>query len=933
MTRCRPLRFGGSWATAVLGIAAVWVGLPAQLAAQAQSGDFAIAVRDVSMIDALDRLVELTGIDLVFSSDVTRGRTAFCQLDDASAEALLRCIVESGGLDFYRLSSGTYVVVEPAARGPEVGHVSGVVLDGTTGGPVAYAVVETADGAARAVTSPDGFFHLPGLLPGAHEVWVRRLGYSVSREDVDVEPKAGVRRRFVLEPTAVEMDPIVVNGMERRPSGRALGADVVFDDDVGPGPAQPEGVALAPGRAVGVARAPFFADVHIQGGRSGEHLVRLDGAPVFEPVSLGRMLGAFSPLAVRRLTVRKAGFGAAEGSLIGGAVDVQHEPARAGATGLTVLADPYAVNGRLNLPFDASGESGALMVAARGSVWDVFQERSLDQALRSWNVPDPVLLRSVVGDGEAPTDRLDFQSRSDGADLSFSDLHAAVDLPLGAFRSLEASVYRGTNAVGSELFASGLVPGDLSNPLLLSRDSYRWSNTAGQVALRALVGDRASAALRIRGSLHAVDHEYDMIWGAQGGYVPDGADLDAIEAALRTTLDGQAGAWDGSEISEFAVEGRFDYSIGSGHLVSGGIEGLRVRSRVQLEGPYYRPIRTVTDQWRGVVWAEDRLEVGRSWTFEPGVRATWLDSRGGVSWEPRLAVRFDRPEANIGPWSARLAAGVYRQFTNRFDLTTLGPSALVPGVQFWLPVDGSTEEPRARHLAAEAVWSPSESWEWRAEVYHKWLDRILDLDFPALRTGVGGPAEGVHTQTAFIGEGEGTAWGAGARFTRTTDRLRLQVGYDYSFSERTFPGRFDGQRQPAPWVEPHRLYAGVDADLGRSLSVRLDGRGVWGRSWGLRRSYYDVVALDPVVDGPEVGRPGDDLLPALIDLDVALGWTGRIGTSRIELRGEVRNLLDRDNVLDQILRRTLDDEGPAAYAAHPRTLPGIASIFTMRISR
>ena len=928
-----PTHSRGLRAAGVLAVLTALLTAPSELRGQVDSGSYALAVRDVPVAEALDRLVTLTGIDLVFSSDVTRNRRAFCQLDEASAESLLRCVVRSAGLDFYRLSSGTYVVIEDAVEGPLFGHLSGLIVDETTGAPVAYAVVESADGLVQAVSNVDGFFHLPRLLPGAQELLVRRLGYRLAREQVEVLPEVGIRRRIPLTPTAVEMDPIVVNGMERRLGRGDLGADVLLDDPSRPGPSQPGGVALPAGRAVGVARSPFFADLHIQGGRSGEHLVRLDGAPVFEPVSLGRILGAFSPLAVRRLTVRKAGFGASEGSLIGGAVDVQHEPSRSGATGVTVLADPYAVNGRVNVPFDAAGQTGALMVAGRASIWDVFQEASLSDALRSWNVPDPVLLRSVVGDGETPTDRLDFQSRSDGSDLSFSDVHAALDLPLGAFRSLEASVYRGTNTVGSELFASGLVPGDLSNPLLLSRDAYRWSNTAGQVGFRTLVGDRGSAAVRVRGSLHSVDHEYDMIWGAQGGYVPDGADLDAIERALRSTLDDQPGAWDGSEISEWAAEGRFDYSVASGHLLSGGLEMLRVRSRVQLEGPYYRPIRSVTDQWRASAWGEDQLVLGRDWTIESGLRATWLDSGSGVDLEPRLAIRLDRPTATIGAWSARVAAGVYRQFTNRFDLTTLGPSALVPGVQFWLPVDGSVEAPRARHLAAEFVWSPSEAWEWRAEAYHKWLDRLLDLDYPALRTGVGETSTGVHPQSDFVGRGEGAAWGAGARFTRSTERLRLQIGYDYSFSERSFPSRFDGQRQPAPWVEPHRLYAGADADLGRGLSVRLDGRGVWGRSWGLRRSYYDVVALDAVADGPDVGRPADDRLPALLDLDATLGWTGRIGTSRIEIRGEIRNLLDRDNVLDLLLRRTLDDEAAPTYSSEPRTLPGIASLLTIRISR
>lgn len=930
MTPSKSNRLRRYAAVVVLGAALL---APVGLRGQTDSGSWALAVRDVPVADALARLVSLTGIDLVFSSDVTRNRRAFCQLDKASAEALLRCVVTSAGLDFIRLSSGTYVVIEDAAQGPRFGRVSGLIVDETTGTPIAYAVIESADGTAQALSNVDGFFHLPRLLPGTQELLVRRLGYRLARDEVEVVPDAGVRRLIALAPTAVEMEPIVVNGMERRVGRGALGADVLLDDPSRPGPSQPAGVALPAGQAVGVARSPFFADLHIQGGRAGEHLVRLDGAPVFEPVSLGRILGAFSPLAVRRMTVRKAGFGAAEGSLIGGAVDVQHEPSRAGATGVTAMVDPYAVNGRINVPFEAAGQNGALMVAGRASVWDVFQEASLKDALRSWNVPDPVLLRSVVGDLEGPTDRFDFQSRSDGSELSFSDVHAALDLPLGAFRTLEASVYRGANRVGSELFASGLVPGDLSNPLLLSRDAYRWANTAGQVGFRSLVGDRGSAAVRVRGSLHSVDHEYDMIWGAQGGYVPDGEDLDAIEQALREALDGQPGAWDGSEISEWAAEARFDYSVASGHLLSGGLESLRVRSRVQLEGPYYRPIRSVTDQWRAAAWAEDQLVLGGEWTIESGLRATWLDTGSGVDLEPRIAVRLDRPTTSIGAWSARVAAGVYRQFTNRFDLTTVGPSALVPGVQFWLPVDGSLEAPRARHIAAEWVWSPSPAWEWRAEAYHKWLDHLLDLDYPALRSEVGEDAEGVQRQSDFIGGGEGTAWGAGVRFTRSTERLRLQIGYDYSFSERTFPSRFDGQRQPAPWVEPHRLYAGADADLPLGLTIRLDGRGVWGRTWGLRRSYYDVVALEEIADGPDVGRPAEDHLPALLDLDAALGWTGRLGGSQVEIRGEIRNLLDRDNVLDLLLRRTLDEEARPIYASEPRSLPGIATLLTVRISR
>ena len=52
----------------------------------------------------------------------------------------------------------------------------------------------------------------------------------------------------------------------------------------------------------------------------------------------------------------------------------------------------------------------------------------------------------------------------------------------------------------------------------------------------------------------------------------------------------------------------------------------------------------------------------------------------------------------------------------------------------------------------------------------------------------------------------------------------------------------------------------------------------------------------------------------------------------MEIRGEIRNLLDRDNVLDLLLRRTLDDE-TAAYVSAPRTLPGLTPLLTVRLSR
>src|SRR5699024_1068432 len=52
-----------------------------------------------------------------------------------------------------------------------------------------------------------------------------------------------------------------------------------------------------------------LADFNIQGGASGDHQLRLDGVPIYNPVSMGRMLGAFSPWAIDKIHSNEEGLG------------------------------------------------------------------------------------------------------------------------------------------------------------------------------------------------------------------------------------------------------------------------------------------------------------------------------------------------------------------------------------------------------------------------------------------------------------------------------------------------------------------------------------------------------------------------------------------------------------------------------------------------
>ncbi len=878
--------------------------------AMGQEARYSLALRDVPLEEAVEALVAQTGISLVYGAEVD-GARVFCRAVEALPEDLLRCIVESAGVDYYRMSSGTYVVIEKAEEAPRYGDLAGVVLDGETGEPLPGASVLLADALVGMASNEAGLFAFSRLAPGPYVVVASFLGYEPVADSVWVPPDGRARRALALRPKRLRAAPLVVDGLQRRAVGLLPGqAEVEAEQLRSAAPGAPAGSALL----LGVGSRPLAADLHIQGGETGEHVTRLDGALVYDPVALGRLVGAFSPLAVERLTVRKAGFGASHGSYTAGLVEVaQALPPRATAT---VQADPYSLNAQAAL----GGARAVVAVTGRTSLWSLARPPALDAALRRWNRADPVLTAALTGE---PVAHLGFEPHAHGSDVGFSDLHAAARLRLGPFRTLRASAYRGSSEVATELLEAGVGDGGRDEVIVLSRDRYAWTNLTGRVRVEALLGARVLAQAGLRGSRHTLGHAYQTVRGAEVGYAGQGG-VDGFEGDLRALLDGQPLPDDGSRVAEWALDGRFDLSLAPGHVLETGLEAVRTSHAFHLGSPYFRRLRSGGTQSRLAVFANDQVALAPSVTLEAGVRLTWVPGRAAAYAEPRLAVRYDAARSPVGPASLRLAGGLYRQFVNQFDLTNVGPSAVVPSVRFWLPVDASLAPPRALHAALEGMATPAAGWTLRAEAYYKHLPHLLALDYPALFEDPS--ADEAVEQNAFVGAARGFAWGGGVRVQREAGRLRLDLGYDRSVSRRTVPSRFGGALQPTPWNQPHRALLSADLDAGRGVSARLRARGVWGRRWAFRQAYYDFLPAHAAA--PFVGQPEDDVLPPLYELDLGVGVERTVGGARVALRLDLLNVIGRANVLDYSLRRAADRD---RYEAVARRGIGLQPLLTLRV--
>ena len=650
-----------------------WIATNACLRAQPVSETPTFAFRGTPLDEAVAQFARITRQSVSYDPNLLAEARVYCVITDDNVENILACILKDSGLDYIRLSSGTYVITPRLEKPAQFGSLTGMVLDADTGQPLPDAHILIASNLDQfgAVSNNQGHFNLSSLLPGTYDVQARYLGYVVYSDSLFVPPGSAIYQQIQLNAEPLSITPIVIDGLRQQLPSESM--DVVrqsvdarsLEKNNDAGRQITDRLIGLPG--VQVAR--ITADIHIQGGETGENQFRLDGVPVFMPPNLAGMIGPFSPFAIRSITVHKTGFGIQEGSLLSGILSARHDlPSRAGTL---VQIDPLSVNGRFQWKRDAQHGKFALMVAGRQSLWNFYQPHSLSESLYDWNTPDPFVIfgplrsySSVVSN--ALLNELGLVDRQ-GTGIHFNDLHAAGRWESPRHHVVYASYYRGQsnlerNFEPVNLFNDPVVEQDVISLRLADftiDDSYAWLNETGQVSYSALVGNHGLFHAQIRGSQYEHENPYSVIDSLQKILDIDVSEAGIPAAGLVDTLSlPQTSITDNNSISEYGFSADFEYAR-FGHLFKTGIEVVHNHSSFDLLLPTLSPVTafaqdstslfTVTQNrlgeahaaYRVAMYAGDRFPVGARLNAEVGVRLTYLQSHSTVFAEPRVALRGD----------------------------------------------------------------------------------------------------------------------------------------------------------------------------------------------------------------------------------------------------------------------------------------------------
>ncbi|MEM6647227.1 MAG: TonB-dependent receptor [Bacteroidota bacterium] len=887
--------------------------------ASAQERTATLVLRGEPLDRALELLIGRTGIDLSYDPLLVEDRRVYCVAEDQPAEVLLKCLLDDTGLDFFRTSSGTYVLQRLSQTAPLYGRVVGVVRDAETQEPLALAHVQIMEANRGRTTNDAGRFAFAQLAPGPYHVHAQYLGYEPISAVIEVPPSGEAQCELLLREDPVLFETLVVEDLQRTDRLRNIGeVEALLSEAQQSAPAVNSLSALQ--ALPGVRVSDATAEIHMQGGETGEHQFQLDGVPVFLPQSLARLIGPFSPFALGRITVHKAGYGAPHGSQIAGVINAQH--GFVGGRTLDVQYDPLSMNARVQLPYGEGTRHGHWMAASRIGLTGLYQPAQLDSLLSDWNRIDNFLLTSFAPQTSSGSITSD-QAQAFQTGLGFVDMHTAHRQQLGALRTVATSAYYGRRTLES---AQDIPLGATAAARSLSqggptfRDAYEWQNALLQSTYEQVVDARTLLSVQARGSVFDLGHTF------------------VTQDTRVNELD------DGNRFSELALDVRADHERSPRQFWSGGVEVVRNESRFTLLGLQAEgepPIRQAGTAFRVGSFAQNEITVAPWALLTLGSRFTWLPSRQAVYAEPRAAVRMDTYLHGEAYAAVKVSAGLYRQYVHQFDVSSRSPLSLVPSNRVWLTIDSTMAPPRATHLAAEVLYQPIEGVSLRAEGYVKRQDRIVTVDYLGQATGM---PSAERVQRDFLRVAEGTSEGASLSLEVQRPSGRLRLAYEWSDAGRQTDGLYDGLRYDVPWNEPHRAEVELDWSPVAALTLLTRWRGVWGRTWAFNQAYYDYIGAGLSVPSAELSpidqvgalqaqlldagftserarfvalqawqhqlyAPESHRLSPFVQLDLGAAYTRSVRGVGLQARLDLLNVLGRANELERRLTTDTDFDG------------------------
>jgi hypothetical protein len=754
---------------------------------------------------------------------------------------------------------------QPAAH--TAASITGRVLDGATGAPLADAsvVLEPGGGGAlppdprggpamfaagrSARSGPDGGYGFAALPPGLYRLRVSRAGYHPATLTVELHSTSPALVSVGMTVEPVMLEPLEVVGRRAPAAGEVFARSPDFAREVEEGSlpalralrerfpatdaremteaqvqeavtyAEPD-VLRALLRLPGASAAGgHSAELWTRGAPASHTRVLFDGIPLVAPLHLGGAMSSVGPDAVGAAAFYP---GVRPPSLGDGAAGVVELLSRRGGRGrpLSALGELTVASGRLAVEGETPGGRVAWLGAGRSTL------------------------------GPAPAGELGL---GEGAEYTFYDLAGRLDVDLGGGRALEVSALRTGDAVSDTLHAE-----------LLGRTYVSWENAGARATLALPAGP-----LRLRHTVGASRYRAAVekgLFGREGFTVPSNLPWISTIAGLGDRVEtgflrGEAAPAGGPSTAVARWTG--GYEVARQRAVTDSVPSIwqgegegRLPTHMVLV-PRAREL-VVAAAWGEYRWTPSpRLFLSAGLRVEGGGRVAGLPALRPA---PRASLRWEAlPELALSAGAGRVF-----QYLQNVPQAVFGSRWLVAGAD-------------APALRADLATAGAELWlgrEWlaTANVFARRtegmvaMSRVRDEDFSGYATpGTENRASGTEVGVRRLAG----RWTASAAYTRLRSGLRAP-----------------GEARAAEEDQRHTVDATGLLRVSRAFRVG----GAFTLATGDPFPYRRACRGECAAASPEVGRR-----PVFRSLDAMADWSGRAGPLELGAFVQLRNVLGTPN--------------------------------------
>jgi hypothetical protein len=901
--------------------------------AQSTSEDlrlYSLTLRNVSIEDALIELSNISHIDIAYDSKIDLQAPVYLDERNKPVDEILKKILSFSNLDYVILSTGTYVITSSPNKRTDYGSLAGYVRDAETGEPLVNATIFLTDARGATSTNRNGYFNISSLISGEYEVRATYIGYESKQSSVIIGPDSEGLTVIELQPKSYLMEPLIVSsyspvmGSSNKQKGTSY--STIEDNYVGTDRNVVRSLKAFPGISYSAGQQNF----NIQGSDSRDHTVKLDGVPIYNSTIAGNTFGIFSPYAIDRINISKSGFSADKGSSLSGFVDFSHDIKDRKNSLTTFQADPYAVNTRLELPF-SSDSKWSSMTAARINLWDVYEAPELNNTFDQWNQLDPLLQNFIMG---STNDIAHYNSMVQDSDVLFYDIHFAINRK-AQYSNTDISAYIGKSYIDTRLLSERRNVVSQQPYYVFSEDLSDQNNAMINVEHRGVLNARSDYWIKAYYTLSRFENDYRMIGDdslSQNGIGPKAAfeyfsDLNSMNSVSANE----------NNISEYSLETGLTYNINTNSVFKIGLDPKVVTYDFSLTDLFYFPTTTSKTSYILSSFGNLTHNFSNQTKIDLGARGTFLANNGSFYFEPRFSAEFLTEETKIGYQAFKFSAGVYRQFINRFDLASFGPSALVPSYKFWQANDQTTEVPKAYHTAFSWSVSASDDFMLSIESYYKWKPVNWRLNYHELLKPQVLPGNILEDQNSYFSRSEGFAYGISlsTKFVFEEPKLTVNLTHQVNISKERIDDRFDEEMVHTEWSEPYSLSSFINWNAFNNFNALINLEWTPVRYWAYNKAYYDYLGIhgESNFGSYDLSSPENTTLPYFLRLDIGFNYSVMLSSGiQLETKIDLVNMLDRANPVYYTLSPQLLSSNNTSYNRNRKTLPGFTPSLALEIS-